>query len=299
MNAKLALGLALLCALAILAAFPDAFTPWPKDYRDSIRVLEGPDGQQWLYAPEAPSGYFPFGSDPFGYDVLTKTLWGLRWTLACVLFTAALKTLLGGSLGILRAVLKLGAGRDRGFSPLSGIPSFVMVFFLIYPVTINSALGSARLFIYQCLVMTVFDLGGIIASVAAKTSNLMATPFVESAVTSGARAGWIIRRHVMPFLGEELLENFAEQTVAVLKLAGRLGVFMMFIGGTTLTYDPPILTSTTGEIAGLIGLYRGRLLTSRWLLAYPLGTYLIVLTAFRLFSSGLRERERRRRRVLG
>lgn len=299
MNRKLAAGSALLLALAALAAFPGLFAPWPRGYRDILRSVETPSGTEWKFAPEAPSPYYPFGTDNYGYDVLTKTLWGLRWTLACVVLTAALKTLLGGLLGVARASLGLKAGADRGFSPLAGIPSFVMVFFLIYPVTINSPMGSVGLFLYQCAVMTVFDLGGIVASVAAKTSALYAMPFVESALSSGARKPWILRHHVLPFLGEELLETFADQTVAVLKLVGRLGIFFMFIGGTTLTFDPPILTSTTGEIAGLIGLYRAKLLANRWLLAYPLGSYLVILAAFRMFSSGLRERERRNRRVAG
>lgn len=36
----------------------------------------------------------------------------------------------------------------------------------------------------------------------------------------------------------------------------------------------------------LIGLYRARLLTNRWLLAYPLGAYLVIAAAFGLFASG-------------
>lgn len=297
MNPKLAFGATLLLALAILALSPQRLAPYPKGYRDPIRFEETAQGTVWHYAPEAPSRIFLLGSDHYGYDLLTLLLWGLRWTLACVGLTAALKTLLGAAIGIIRALTKADPKKDRGFSPLAGIPSFVFVFFLIYPVTINSPLGSLRLFFYQCAVMTVFDLGGIIASIAAKTSALMASSFVESAVSAGAKRPWILRYHILPFLGEELLETFADQTVAVLQLVGRLGIFSLFIGGTTRTYDPVILTSTTGEIAGLIGLYRARLLVNRWMLFAPLSAYLVILAAFRSFSSGLRQRQRKRRRV--
>ena len=299
MNAKLAVGGTLLAVLLVLALFPGLAAPWPRDFADNLRSIETAEGTEWRFSPEPPSAYFPLGSDNYGYDLLTKLLWGLRWTLAAVTLTAALRTLLGGFMGVVRASLRLDPSRDRGFSPLAGIPSFVMVFFLVYPVTINPPMGSFGLFLYQCAVMTAFDLGGIVASVAAKTGALYATAFVEAAVSAGADKRWVIRHHILPFLGEELLEIFAEQTVAVLKLVGRLGIFFMFIGGTTLTLDPPILTSTTGEIAGLIGLYRPRLLATRWLLAFPLASYVLVLAAFRLFASGLRERERKNRRVTG
>jgi hypothetical protein len=42
---------------------------------------------------------------------------------------------------------------------------------------------------------------------------------------------------------------------------------MLFVGGTVMTFDPPLLDSATGEIAGLIGLYRLKLLGARWMLA--------------------------------
>jgi peptide/nickel transport system permease protein len=296
-NPKLGFGAALLLALIIVALLPQRLAPYPRGFSDPIRFEETAQGTEWYYAPEAPSPIFPLGSDHYGYDLLTVLLWGLRWTLACVSLTAAMKTLLGGALGVARALSRADPRKDRGFSPLAGIPSFVFVFFLIYPVTINSPLGSLRLFFYQCAVMTLFDLGGIIASTAAKTSALMGSSFVESAVSSGAKRPWLLRYHILPFLGEELLETFADQTVAVLQLVGRLGIFSLFIGGTTRTYDPLILTSTTGEIAGLIGLYRERLLMNRWMLFAPLSAYLVILAAFRSFSSGLRQRDRRQRRV--
>ncbi len=279
----------MLLLLLALAAFPRAFTPYQRGYADTIRSVDTPTGTEWYYAPEAPSPIYPFGSDEYGYDLLTRLLWGLRWTLGCVLLTAAARTLLGGAIGVARALLRISPGKERGFSPLAGIPSFVFVFFLFFPVTINSPLGSVRLFFYQCAVMTMFDLGGIIASVAAKTAALLKASFVEAAVSSGAKTSWLVRYHILPFLGEELLETFADQTVAVLQLVGRLGIFLMFIGGTTKTYDPPLLTSATGEIAGLIGLYRARLMANRWLLFYPLASFLLILTAFRIFASGLRE----------
>ncbi len=296
MNARLVASSVLLGALCLVAVFPSFFTPFPQNYSDPIRFVETENGDEWLFAPEAPSAYYPFGTDQYGYDILTRIVWGLRWTLAIVFTVAALRTVAGGTLGVLRAIGKK-PGLDSGLSPLAGIPSFVIAFFALYPFTINSPWQGWRLFVYQSIVLSVLDLAPIIGSTAAKTSAILAAPFVEAATSAGAGRRWILRWHVLPFLSEELFESFAEQTVAVLQLVGRLGVFMLFVGGTVMTFDPPLLNSAFGEIGGLIGLYRVRLLGNRWMLAYPLAAYLVVLAATRLFASGLRERERRRHKM--
>jgi len=295
-NARLGLGVAILAALIVVAVVPWAFTSFPEDYSDTLRSVETPTGTDWLFAPEAPSPYYPFGTDQYGYDILTRIVYGLRWTLGCVFIVAAARTVVGGGIGAARA-LAGRPGADRGVSPLAGIPSFVVAFFVLYPFSINSPWQGWRLFAFQCAVLSVLDLGPIVGATAAKTSALLDAAFVEAASSAGAGRSWKFGRHVMPFLAEELLESFADQTVSVLQLVGRLGVFMIFIGGTVMTFDPPILNSTTGEIAGLIGLYRVRLLGARWMLTWPLAAYLIVLAGARLFSSGLRERERRRHRL--
>jgi peptide/nickel transport system permease protein len=288
--------MAILVALIVVAAWPGAFTRFPRDYSDTIRSVETPSGTEWLFAPEAPSSYYPCGTDQYGYDILTRIVWGLRWTLGCVFLVAAARTVIGGTIGGVRALAGRPGG-DRGLSPLSGIPSFVIAFFAIYPFSINSPWQGWRLFLFQCAILSLLDLGPIVGATAAKTSALLAAPFVEAASSCGAGNAWKFRRHVMPFLAEELLECFADQTVAVLQLVGRLGVFMLFIGGTTMSFDPLILNSATSEITGLIGLYRIRLLGARWMLVWPLVSYLLVLAGTRTFASGLRERERRRHRL--
>jgi len=295
-NARLAAGLAILAALIVVAVVPAAFTEFPRGYSDTLRSIETPDGVDWRFAPEAPSAFYRFGTDQYGHDILTRLVWGLRWTLGCVFIVAAARTLLGGAAGAMRA-LAGKPGADRGVSPLAGIPSFVIAFFVLYPFSVNAVWQGWRLFLFQCAVLSVLDLGPIAGSTAAKTSAVLASPFVEAASSAGAGRAWLFRWHVMPFLLEELLESFADQTVAVLQLVGRLGVFMLFVGGTVMTFDPPLLDSATGEIAGLIGLYRLKLLGARWMLAWPLASYLVVLAGTRLFASGLRERERRRRRI--
>jgi len=287
---KLVLGGLSLAALVTVAALPGLFSNYPRGYQDTLRSIEAPDGTvEWRFAPESPSDAYLFGTDNYGYDIHTRILWGLRWTLVCVFVVALSRTLVGGTLGIARTLAFGKGGPVRSASPLAVIPSFVFVFFLIYPLTINSPLGSRRLFLFQCAVMTMFDLGGIITSISLKTEAILKAPFVEGAVSCGAGRGWIARFHLLPFLAADLLEAFATQTVAVLQLVGRLGVFSLFVGGTVMTLDPVILSSATGEIAGLIGQYRGRLQGAKWMLLYPLGTYLVVLGSLRLFVSGLHD----------
>jgi len=290
-NAKLLAGALALAALAFVAAFPGLLAPYPFGYADTIRFAETEAGQTWVYAPEPPSEVYPWGSDDYGYDLMTRLLWGLRWTLGIVTLTAFMRSALGAAIGVAAAMGGSAPRRRSGAAaaPLAGVPSFVLAFFILYPITVNSPLGSVGLFFVQAAVLTAFELAGVAGSFDARARALLDKPFVTAAVGAGADRGWILRHHLAPYLAEAFAETFADQCIRTLQSVGRLGMFFVFIDGTTLTFDPPLLTSTTGELAGLIGLYRARLLVNRWLLAYPLGAYLVIAGSFGLFASGLRE----------
>lgn len=291
MNAKLLAGALALAALAFVAAFPGLLAPYPFGYADTIRFAETEAGETWIYAPEPPSEVYPWGSDDYGYDLMTRLLWGLRWTLGIVTLTAFMRSALGAAIGVSAAMGGSAPRRRSGAAaaPLAGVPSFVLAFFILYPITVNSPLGSVGLFFVQAAALTAFELAGVAGSFDARARALLDKPFVTAAVGAGADRSWILRHHLAPHLAEAFAETFADQCVRTLQFVGRLGMFFVFIGGTTLTFDPPLLTSATGELAGLIGLYRARLLVNRWLLAYPLGAYLVIAASFGLFASGLRE----------
>ena len=395
MNGKLATSLVLLALLSAVALFPSAFTRFPAGYSDSLRSVESPDGVEWLFAPEAPSSYYLFGTDLYGYDILTRIVWGLRWTLAAAFLVAAVRSAVGAVLGVGSAVLRhdmgsrrhartsmgdAGAGgrvnggqpadsgkagkaaghtsdrdgghaggrvrggrpedsgkagkdatagdhdgrtdgghdrppvgdgagtrgghgvrgsadRSKGFSPLSAIPGFVVAFFLLYPFTTNSPWQGWRLFLFQAAVLSIIDMAPVAATLGARTRMILASPFIEAARSAGAGRWWLTLHHVRRFILAEVVEQFALQTVSVLQLVGRLGVFSIFLGGTVMAFDPPLLNSATSEIAGLIGLYRLRLLGARWMLLFPLAAYAVVLLTVRLFASGLHEYVRRTMRL--
>ncbi|MBN2873583.1 MAG: ABC transporter permease subunit [Spirochaetales bacterium] len=329
MNRKLAASLVLLAGLGVVTAFPSLFTAFPKGYSDSLRSVEGTDGVEWLFAPEPPSSYYHFGTDLYGYDIKTRIVWGLRWTLAAALLVAVIRTATGAVMGIGLAMAKHGmTARDpsrtvkslgstgesdsgkatrpypgavsagkKGFSPLSAIPGFVVAFFLLHPFTFNSPWQGWRLFLFQTAVLSCIDLAPVVATLRARTTLILAAPFIEAATATGAGRLWLLTQHVRRFIVAEIVEQFALQTVSVLQLIGRLGVFSIFMGGTIMAFDPPLLNSSTSEIAGLIGLYRLRLLGSHWMLLYPLAAYAVVLLAVRLLASGLHDRVRQKMRL--
>lgn len=290
MRPRLVAGLAMVATLALASASASLLAPFPRGYSDSLRTVEGPGGTEWLFAPEAPSSYYPLGTDRYGFDIATTLAWGLRWTLGTAILVAAMRVAAGTALGLARA-LATGRGREASrTSPLSVIPSFVFAFFLLYPATINSPLGSVPLFLYQCAAMTVFDLGGVSSTVSLKAARILKAEFAESAVSCGAGKAWLARYHVVPFLAPYLVEAFADQAVAALQMVGRLGVFSLFVGGTVMQTSPLILTSATGEIAGLVGMNRASMMGGAyWTVLAPLAVYLATLASFRTLAGGLRE----------
>lgn len=288
MNRQLLAGLVLLAVLCVLAAVSGFIAPHEQGYSRSI-VEDVVDGQTVLtVAPEAPGRHFILGSDFWGYDLFSEMLHGLPWTLGIVFATSLARCLIGLVLGLFLG----GRGRPaaRGFSPLSAMPSFIIAAFVLYPVTINPTLPSLGLFLVQSAVLTLVEVMPLVSAFSAKSADLLAKPFVESARVGGANEAWIRRYHLLPFLLGDLLEALPVQALAVAAMIGKLGMARLFIGGTRMTYDPTILTPARFEWLGLLGNFYDTMFTQAWLFFAPFVGWLLILACTILLSRGIRRR---------
>lgn len=288
MNRRLALGLALLGILVALALASASLAPHERGYTKSIIAEEEGGKTVYYVAPEAPGRHFVLGSDTWAYDLFSEMLHGLGWTLAIVFLTAGARSVLGLVLGL--ALGSSGrAGRPRrGFSPLAALPSFILAAFVLYPLTINSALPAPALLLVQSAVLVLVDVPPLVASFRARTASLMRSAFVEAASLAGASRTWTLGHHILPFALPELLEALPLQALGVASMVGKLGVVNLFIGGTTLTVDPVIFLSAKGEWLGLLGYYYPSASAHPWLFLAPFGGWLLVLACVGLLASGSR-----------
>ena len=118
MNRHLILGILGLVVLLFATLLAPVVSPYPLDYQENIIILEKESGREILYSPHPPSGRHPFGTDPYGYDLLTQILHGLKYTLAVSIIVSFLRILAGGLVGIPLGVLY---GRKRESLLLKGL----------------------------------------------------------------------------------------------------------------------------------------------------------------------------------
>jgi peptide/nickel transport system permease protein len=296
-NRPLALGLALLVALCALAAASGLLAPHERGFSKSIYV-EREEGRDVVYsAPEPPGRHFVLGSDVWGYDVYSEMLHGLRWTLCIVFFCATARCAIGLGSGLVLGSSRRSSFRRRGFTPLAAIPGFIIAAFVLFPLSINSPLPPAALFLVQSAVIVAVELPPVAASFAARTASLMAMPFVEAARVGGAGRAWILRRHVLPFAIVDFMEALPAQALSVAAMIGKLGVVRIFVGGTTMTLDPLIFLPAKGEWLGLLGYYYPDVAGRPWLFLAPFCGWLLVLACAGLLVAGSRRAYAASRRI--
>lgn len=299
--ARLVTGGLMVLFLMVLAVAGPAMAPFDKDHSENFVTLETEEGPELFVSPLEPSHRHPLGTDNWGYDVLTLLLHGARFSLVLCLGGAFLRVLLGGVIGL---ALGMGGALDHGFAGggiqkrrrlmrhiagvSGGIPAFIILYFILFGINFNPTLSLWGITFLQMGLIVLLGLPQLASAVEEKVLLIRREPFMESGVVVGAGKLRLTFSYVLPFLKESLLLFFSQETVTVLTLAGQLGVFNLFIGGTRLTYSPMQYHSMTHEWAGLVGQYRTLLQgSSWWVLGFPLLGYLFMLFSFYLLSLGL------------
>ncbi|MFW5715302.1 MAG: hypothetical protein ACOCXF_02850 [bacterium] len=287
-NWMLTTGIALLALITLLAVFGPLFAPFAPDYSDNIIYIETDNGRELFISPVEPHSPYYLGTDPWGYDVLSIMLYGLKYSLATAVLVSLFRV--AGSL----AIVMLGGGKmhtGRMWGGLNAIPQFVIIYFILYSINYNSPLPILELAAIQWALLTVFGIPALIPSMNSAVEELKRREFVTVATAIGAGP---VRRffvHILPHLWERLILLLSRETVAVLTLVGQLGIFNIFIGGTIFTPAPPLYHSETNEWAGLLGQYRTHITGGTWWIGlFPLIGFMLLLLSFYLTSRGLQKK---------
>lgn len=298
MNKTLIAGLIITTLMLVVAFVGPFIAPYgPKD-QVKIEYVLGDDGKGSLIAPPvAPGSDYVFGTDKYGYDMLTKLLYGARYTILLSLGIAIARVAIGGSLGMLlgyygKPSTKL-ASRASAWSMLNGIPVFVIIWLVMIGITINPTVSPLMMSLILGAVLLIVGIPSIVSTVREKTVVIRERQFVTAAQSLGAGGGKVIRSHLFPHLKESFLILIVQEVILVLTLFGQLALFRIFVGGTTKYYDPPEFHSRTNEWAGLIGQARGNFQVYEWIFYSPLVAYVVLIIGFHLLSKGLEKRYNR------
>lgn len=291
-NLRLLIGCMITIFFLIIALVGPIFAPYNSDYQDAAKYVETEDGYQLMGAPFPPSKNHWFGTDEWGHDILSLLLYGAKYTLFTAVITALFRVLIGGVAGLVTGMRKRKVNKVNVFGLLGSIPTFLIVYFVMVGIVMNSTLPSWKLAFLQGGLMTIIGIPGVYATISEKTAVIRKNIFVTASKSLGGSKVHIIRKHVLPYLQGTLSILFFKEIILVLGLIGQLGIFDMFLGGTIQRQTAPFIhISKTYEWAGIIGQWRLFIYDSQWILFFPLGVFILLLLGLYLIIRGLEQQK--------
>ena len=178
-NKQAIVGLIVLIIFILVAIFAKQIAPYWYDDQDASRAMIGPCAQ------------YPFGTDNLGRDVLSRLIYGSRYSLSIGFLAVGISVLTGGFLGVIAAYYpKLDNIIMRCMDLFMAIPQMLLAMCIV------SALGSSlfNLMLAVGLSSTPKFARVVRASVLATREQ----EFVEAARAIGASNTRIILHHILP-----------------------------------------------------------------------------------------------------
>ncbi|MED4585227.1 ABC transporter permease [Brevibacillus choshinensis] len=292
MNWSLWIGSVLVLILVIVGVIGPYVAPYELDFQEKLRN-EVIGGKTMIISPPLPpSNEHVFGTDKWGYDMLTLLLHGAPYTVFVTLAVALVRLVIGTGIGLYIGVQdkpqRWWIAIENAWSYM---PIFIPVYFLIKGVSINPLMPTSTLVALFIGVVAVLGAPSVASSIRQKTEQIKETQYVLAATSLGAGREQIIFRHILPHLKEQIIIILVTEMVAIMTLMGLLGMFDLFVGGTKMTMDPVLYHSITHEWAGLLGSYRGFVYSNyTWIFLTPLVAFVWAIGSFTLLAKGLREK---------
>ena len=257
-------GGAILLLFLACAVAPEAFAPYPPTGFDFHTLLKPPSWQH------------PFGTDNFGRDILSRTIWActvdLQIAIFATVFPAVFGTLVGSVLGY------VGGWADAIFRRIVDV--LITIPFLVLVIVIVAVLGPGLRNMY----IAISAVNWIIYA------RLMRGEVLAQAQRDYAAAGRVMGYGAMRIIFRHLMPNAISPIIVYwmtdMALAILLGSSLGYLG---LGAQPP-----TAEWGVLIADGKNFMTTAWWMSIFPGVAIVVAGTGFSLFGDGLADLLRRR-----
>ena len=251
-----------LVVVALAAVFAGQLAPYPPFQNHPDSELLGPNGTYWL------------GTDRFGRDTLSRTLYGARVSLQVGVVATIVVVIVSMTLGVTSAYL--GGVWDyvvgRCIDVVQAIPFLV----LLLPMTIIFGRG-----LYS-IGMVLGVLIGLVASrvLRAAAMNVIAQPYIEVAQSTGATHMRILLRHIIP--------NVAPLVIVI----ASINIGVVIIAEASLSFLGYGVDQTTNVSWGAMLSADGRrhMVTQPWLFVVPVVSIALVIFSINMFGDALRDK---------
>ena len=218
-----------------------------------------------------PSERWWFGTDQFGRDVFSRTMYGARVSLIVGLSVAAISSLLGLALGIACGYFRrVDSLVMRVMDGLMAIPSILLAIALI--TLTRPGLGIV------IVAIVIPEVPRIVRVVRAVVLSIRGQPYIESAIAGGTRDTQLLLRHILP----NTLAPLIVQATYVCASAMLIEAGLSFLGAGV----PPEIPSWGNIIA------QGRTYfqIAPWTILIPGAFLAAAVLAVNLLGDGLRDR---------
>jgi peptide/nickel transport system permease protein len=286
MNKKQILFVYIPCTLIVLLLFASFLYEFGFKNQVKPEMIKYDDHGEFAgRAPFPPSLLQPIGTDRNANDLGLRLLEGAKYTLLFAVGAAILRIVAGGIGGSFFSFLPktVQSMAKPFFIPYQYVPSFILVFVLIWPMElIKDDIGYTPMIIYQFLVIVFVGIIPVMLLMSSEIQQTLKEPYIQVSYHLGASNKHIMFKHVLPVLRKRIFILFFQQIIQVLLLLIYLGVFELFIGGDKPggifgDEESSRSLSQSGEWAGMIGQSKFDLMTAPWIVLGPGVAFILLI----------------------
>ena len=253
------LGLIILCVILFCAVFAPLIAPYSYTEMDAAHTFEGPTAAHW------------FGTDNLGRDILSRLLYGARYSLSLALISVLLSQCCGiviGSIagfygGVLEDVIM------RIIDVIQSIPGTLLT------ITIATVFGSG--FLNTILALSISHIPGSARNVRALVLSVRKNEYLEAAEACNCSDARKIATHIIPNILSYIIVSMTTATAYTILMAASLS----YIG---LGVQPP-----TPEWGAMLTGARDYMRDYPYMLVFPGLCIAFTVLSLNLLGDGLRD----------
>ncbi len=255
---RVVLGGTLLTILVMLSLLAPWIAPYDPIKLSVAQRLRPPSALHW------------FGTDAYGRDVLSRTLWGGQISLLIAVSVACLSTVIGTLVGLVAGYFRaMDTVVMRIMDGLMAIPGILLAVAML-----SLSKASVQTVI---LAITIPEIPRVVRLVRAVVLSIREQTFVQGAVSSGTRTWAILLKHILP----NALTPIIVQATYIAASAVLIEAYLGFLGVGT----PPEVPSWGNIIAE----GRNFIMLAIWSVLFPglfLGTMVLSIN---ILGDGVRD----------